>query len=222
MSSIQSILVIGVDESGKGDYFGPLVIAGCCFDDATAVKLAERGVRDSKLVSDSKARELADYLAGQIATKTVVIMPDEYNRRYAEIKNLNRLLADGHAEVIGSLASSTGATQAISDKFGKPELIEDALDDRSIKIRLKQLVRGEAIPQVAAASIIARATFLDKLDELSQHFGVHLQKGAGSPTDEAGRAFLRKHGLEALGAVAKLHFKNTIKIGASGRLQSAK
>lgn len=218
MSQQLHTLIIGVDESGKGDFFGPLVIAGCCFSDDESAKMAERGIRDSKLVSDSRARELCDYITELIPTKIVTIMPEVYNARYKEIKNLNKLLADGHAEVIAALTKETGAKQAISDKFGKPELIEDALESRGVAIKLKQVVRGESFSQVAAASIVARATFLDRLDELSQKFDVHLQKGAGSPTDEAGRTFLRKHGTSELGSVAKLHFKNTEKIGASGVL----
>lgn len=184
--------------------------------------MAERGIRDSKLVSDSRARDLCDYIVETIPTKIVTIMPESYNARYKEIKNLNKLLADGHAEVIAALASQTGATHAISDKFGKPELIEDALESRGVSIKLKQVVRGESHSQVAAASIVARATFLDRIDDLSKKFGVHLQKGAGSPTDDAGRQFLRKHGVGELGSVAKLHFKNTEKIGASSVLIKSK
>ncbi len=201
-------LVIGIDESGKGDFFGPLVVAGCVVTDGDLATLDRFGVRDSKAIAPTKLQAIAEQLAGLFPHTVVTIAPAEYNRRYEAIGNLNKLLAWGHAEVIARLYTQTGARMAISDKFGKPELIENELVDRQIDLNLRQLVRGERLPAVAAASIIARAAFVDAMAALSHEYGMTLPKGAAPQVDSAGREFVRLFGTDRLRDVAKLHFKN--------------
>lgn len=200
--------VIGVDESGKGDFFGPLVIAAFLADDAEADKLVAGDVRDSKKIANNKLLTIDEALRARYPHKIVTIFPSEYNDRYEKIKNLNKLLAEGHAEAITDLHSEHPADLAISDKFGKTELIERQLGLRGCDIDLKQLVRGERIIQVAAASILARAAFLRAMEALSEEFAVHLPLGAAPQVDQAGREFLKIHPVSALRKVAKLHFKN--------------
>ncbi len=137
-----------------------------------------------------------------------MILPTEYNQLYLKIRNLNVLLAKGHARVIHNLASDHPADQAISDKFGKTELIERELALLGCEIELQQEVRGEAIPQVAAASILARARFVHEMQKLSEKAGLELPKGAGEIVDRAGRELVRRQGKEALAEFAKVHFKN--------------
>lgn len=206
--------IIGVDESGKGDFFGPLVIASICIDNKDSAKLFAEGVRDGKKIADGKLLKLDDYLRGIYPHSVVVISPQEYNLRYAEIKNLNKLLAAGHAEVIEKTLEETPADYAISDKFGKTELIENELASRKCTLPLQQLVKGEQIFQVAAASILARASFLREIEMLSDKISFPLPKGAGPPVDQAGRALLDKHGLKIFPSIAKMHFKNLQKIKA--------
>ena len=200
--------VIGVDESGKGDFFGPLVIAGFLCDDSDLTRLRAIGVRDSKLISDKRILEIDAELRQDYDHEVLVISPEEYNRRYKQIKNLNKMLADGHAEVIERLLAGNEADSAVSDKFGKAELVLDALRDRGRHIDLKQIVRGESVVQVAAASIIARARFVVEIERISQACGYELPRGAAAKVDEAGRALLRHHGSAILPKVAKIHFKN--------------
>jgi ribonuclease HIII len=200
--------IIGVDESGKGDFFGPLVIAAFLASDDSLADLARLGVRDSKTISDRKLLDIDEHLRQNYPHAVVVLLPDEYNRQYQKIKNLNILLAQGHSEVIIQVADRHHADKAISDKFGKPELIERELHKRGSEINLEQIVRGEAIPQVAAASILARARFINEMELLSQQCGMTLPKGAGHQVDEAGKQLVRKSGVEALNHVAKTHFKN--------------
>jgi ribonuclease HIII len=200
--------IVGVDESGKGDFFGPLVVAAFLADDDQAETLKALGVRDGKTISDKRTLLLDEQLRADYPHAVLVVEPAEYNRRYAEVKNLNKLLADGHAEVIHRLLDDHQADLAVSDKFGKPELIENALARRRTAVELEQLVRGERIIQVAAASILARARFIREMEKLSAKCGIDIPKGAAAQVDTAGREIVRKHGLEILPKLAKTHFKN--------------
>ena len=205
-------LVIGVDESGKGDFFGPLVTAAVCFSDADAERMNAQGIRDSKKIADNKLLLIDEYRRELFPHAIVVLLPEEYNTTYDKIKNLNKLLAACHADVICQIQNTTHATHAISDKFGKPELIEQELLNRNSSIHLTQLIQGEKIMQVAAASILARAGFLRAMKALSDNIGFTLPKGAGPPVDLAGKELADSHGMKIFSKVAKLHFKNLQKI----------
>lgn len=200
--------VIGVDESGKGDFFGPLVVASFMADDSALATLKGSGVKDGKLIADRRIIEIDQSLRRDFPHAVVVINPREYNTVYEKIKNLNKLLGEGHARAIDELLDRHDADLAISDKFGKPERIQDALTAKGRTIELKQIVRGESILQVAAASILARARYLKEMEALSDMYGFELPRGAAARVDEAGRKFTALHGIEALSQVAKLHFKN--------------
>lgn len=200
--------VAGVDESGKGDFFGPLVVAAFLADDCKADDLAALGVRDGKLIADKKILQIDEQLCADFPHEILVVEPSDYNRRYALIKNLNKLLAEGHAEVIDRLLKDEQADLVISDKFGKSELVEQALAARGQTVPLQQMVRGERIIQVAAASILARATFIREMEKLSDLYGITIPKGAAAQVDEAGRMIVRRHGIESLSNLAKTHFKN--------------
>jgi ribonuclease HIII len=138
----------------------------------------------------------------------LVIGPEEYNQRYKEIKNLNKLLAHSHAKVIEELYKKSGADKIILDKFGKAELVEAELDRREIGIELVQSEQGERFAPVAAASILARAAFIRALEELSESIQMEMPKGASELVDEAGRRIVKKFGDKALIKLAKVHFKN--------------
>ena len=200
--------IIGVDESGKGDFFGPLVIAALAADRVDVRRLSRIGARDSKLISGGRLLQIDGELRAQFSHAVVIIHPKEYNQRYSEVKNLNRLLAWGHATAIERILAKQSADQVISDKFGKARLLEEQLLERGKKIRVSQIVRGEAVPQVAAASVLARAAFIREMNKLSERYGIVLPRGAASQVDEAGRRFVDLHGVSALAAVAKIHFKN--------------
>ena len=166
------------------------------------------GAKDSKTVADSRVLAIDIELRREFPHVVIVIDPPEYNDRYEKIKNLNKFLAMGHAEAITTLLAKSPADLAISDKFGKTELIEGELARRGVDIRLDQFTGGESIVQVAAASILARAEFIRSMARLSEKFGLVLPKGAAPQVDSAGRKFVAQHGLDNLRQVAKLHFKN--------------
>jgi len=200
---------IGTDEAGKGDYFGPLVVAGVYATDATAILLRQIGVRDSKTLSDKRIAEMSTEIRRTCPVNVVAIGPDRYNEMYAKIRNLNRLLAWAHARVIENLLEKVACARVVSDQFADERVLQRALMDKGKGVHLEQRHRAEDDVAVAAASIIARGEFVRRLEELSRSVGIDLHKGAGPPVLTAGRRFVGKHGREALGKVAKLHFKTT-------------
>lgn len=200
--------IIGVDEAGKGDFLGPLVVAGFLCSESDFDRLTELGVRDSKRIAGKKLLGISDQLRALYPHFILIISPAEYNALYKKIKNLNKLLADCHADVIAKIASSNQADRALIDKFGKTELVEKALAKRNLNIELIQQEKGERHLPVAAASILARASFVDEMKKLETKYGMPVPKGASSIVDEAARKLIDKHGEKTLGKVAKLHFKN--------------
>ena len=200
--------VIGVDESGKGDFFGPLVVAAFLASDSDLQKLQEIGVRDGKLIANKKLLTIDKQLRSSFPHAVVVYSPEEYNRQYASIKNLNKLLAEGHARAIAAVLAKHKADLAISDKFGKSELVERALRERGVRIDLQQFVRGEEILQVAAASILARAAFIREMAKLSALLEMDIPRGAGAIVDEVGKRLARRPPFGGFNKIAKTHFKN--------------
>ena len=201
----------GIDESGKGDFFGPLVIAGCYTDRGIARKLMEAGIQDSKKIgSDQRIRTLAAIIKKtQGAVHNVVcIGPETYNRMYTKIGNLNRLLAWGHARVIENLlAIRPDCPRALSDQFANPALIKRALLEKGRAIQLDQRTKAESDVAVAAASILAREAFIDWLHTNGRKMEVVLPRGASALVKQVGRELIAKHGPEVLGRIAKTHFK---------------
>ena len=206
----------GVDESGKGDFFGPLVIAGVYVDRGIARNFREAGVQDSKrITSDAKIRALADAIRktqGAVAD-VVVIGPEKYNQLYEKFGNLNRLLGWGHARVIENLlARRSDCPRALSDKFADARIIERALGERGRAIQLDQRTKAESDPAVAAASILAREAFIDWLDRKGKAVGVKLSRGVSAAVKEAARDLVAKSGPEVLRQVAKVHFRTAHEI----------
>ena len=207
---------IGIDESGKGDYFGPLVIAAVFVTPVTQEDLVLMGVRDSKKISDGRILEMAPDVRLLCPHSTVSIGPQRYNELYLKIRNLNRLLAWGHARALENLLQQVDCDLAISDQFGDQRLILHALQEKGKKIQLIQRTKAEADVAVAAASILARAEFLQRLGKLSQELNTTLPKGASPAVELAGRMVIKKYGQDRLQTVAKLHFKTTKQIVNGG------
>jgi ribonuclease HIII len=206
---------IGTDESGKGDYFGPLVIAGVWVDEALQESLAQLGVRDSKKLSDRQCRELAAKIKDLCQGKyhVVEISPDRYNKLHeqflAEKKNLNHLLAWGHARAIESVLERQACNQAIADQFGDEKYIASKLMEKGKTLRLLQTPKAERFIAVAASSVLARDLFLSRLHQLSNEAGLTLPKGASSAVIEAAKKIVQTQGVDALRKFAKLHFRTT-------------
>lgn len=207
---------IGTDESGKGDYFGPLVIAGVCITKKQEELLATLGVRDSKSNSDNKNKELAkkiEELLGKTCVSIVCISPERYNSLYDEIgRNLNIVLGWGHARVMENLLSDNVCENAIADQFGDESIIKSALLAKGKSLNLIQSPKAERDIGVAAASILARARFLNELERLGKILGVTLSKGVNSTVESIAKNIYENGGLEKLKQFVKLHFQTTKKI----------
>lgn len=202
---------MGVDESGKGDFFGPLVIASAFVDANLAAEFQRLGVRDSKtLSSDRRALEMADAIrrasGGRFAV--VKIGPRAYNRLYAKMGSVNAILAWGHARAIENLLERVpDCPRAVADQFGPERQIQQALMRAARKIALEQRPRAESDPAVAAASVLARAEFLLVLRRLEEEYGRPFPKGASPEVRAAAEALVRERGPHVLLDVAKCHFR---------------
>ncbi|SHJ41121.1 ribonuclease HIII [Reichenbachiella agariperforans] len=206
---------IGTDESGKGDYFGPLVTASVWVNKEIKNVLDRSGIRDSKKISDSRIIELAQIIKKSCNGKFVVIEipPVTYNNLYTQFKNegknLNVLLAWSHAKAIEELLEKVDSKIAISDQFADEKFIINKLQDKGKNIQLIQEHKAERYTSVAAASILARERFLEKLKKISIEYSIDFSKGASSLVVDQAREFVGKYGQEQLTNVAKLHFKTT-------------
>lgn len=204
---------IGVDESGKGDFFGPLVVAGVYLNESTAMKMKELNVRDSKLItSDARIETLAKEIRAATKWDVLTIGNEAYNRLHVKMRNVNSILGWGHARVIENMLGKVTCAKAISDQFGNKRIIERALMERGKKIELVQRHKAESDLAVAAASILARDGFVRQLRKLGKDFGVVLPKGASQAVQDAAVQLLQKHGREALPKVAKMHFRTSQKV----------
>ena len=208
----------GIDESGKGDLFGPLVIAGVYVDGDLARHLRDEGIRDSKGIgTDKKIRELARVIRNSGApSEIIVISPEKYNQLYAKIGNLNRLLAWGHARIIENLCTRVPeCRRALSDKFADARVLEKALLEKGSNIQLDQRTKAESDYAVAAASILAREGFIDWLDKHSKDLEITLAKGVSAKVKSAATEVIRMYGAGMLSKVAKMHFKTASEILAT-------
>jgi len=211
---------IGVDESGKGDFFGPLCIAGVYINESVVKAWQDAGIRDSKNISsDKKIGELAERIRKTpgCVVNTVTIGNEAYNRLYAKMKSVNSILAWGHARVIENLMGqrhqmNPAPVKAISDQFAaKKEVVAKALMALGREIELVQRHRAEEDLAVAAASILARDGFVKGLAKLEKQFNMELPKGASSAVDEAAKKFVTEQGAENLPKIAKVHFRTALR-----------
>lgn len=205
----------GSDESGKGDYFGPLVVAGAVLEARDASAFVSWGVRDSKRLDDEQALVLAERIRRALprgAWKVLRLAPERYNAMHRDVCSANRVLAWAHARVLDDLAAANPAcAAAIVDRFAQARVLEAALGEPARRLRIEQVPRGERDPAVAAASVLARAEFLLELRVLSARYDVHLPPGA-THVEDAARRFVSQFGADELARVAKLHFRTTQRV----------
>ncbi len=206
----------GVDESGKGDFFGPLVVAGVYVDRGIARKLVDAGVQDSKRIgSDARIRALAETIRKRTAglIETVLIGPERYNELYQKFGNLNKLLGWGHARVIENLlAKKSDCPRALSDQFADPRVIEQSLLRHGRKIDIEQRTKAESDIAVAAASILAREAFINWLERRGKELGLRLERGVSANVKEAAKKLVEMEGPQVLRGLAKVHFRTAHEI----------
>jgi ribonuclease HIII len=211
---------LGIDESGKGDFFGPLCVAGVYVNEKIIAAWKDAGIRDSKNISsDKKIFDLAKLIRETpgCITSVVPIGNEAYNRLYAKMRSVNTLLAWGHARVIENLMGQSHRmnpppVRAISDQFAADKAtVGKAIMSLGRGIELVQRHKAEEDIAVAAASILARNEFVTRLAELGKQFGMTFPKGASAAVDSAAKEFILKHGVENLSKVAKTHFRTALR-----------
>lgn len=209
----------GIDESGKGDFFGPLVIAGVYSDSSITRQLLDIGVMDSKRIgSDRRIKLLAAQIRAtrEIAFDIVAIGPERYNELYDQFANLNDLLGWGHARVIENLLKiRPECRRSLSDKFANEGVIKRALMKQGKTIQVDQRTKAESDIAVAAASILARERFVIWLENQSKRLGVILPKGVSAPVKLAAQTLIDKHGIGVLRSLAKMHFRTAQEVMSS-------
>lgn len=208
---------VGSDEAGKGDYMGPLTVAAVYVNRQRAEKYRSIGITDSKVLSNDTVREYArtirDTSDGYFSI--VSVSPLVYNTRFNELskkgKNSLDLLAECHAEAIRELFKKNPEPRCVViDKFCNEKRISHLLPEG--KYRLDLRIRGESDPAVAAASVLARDAYLSGLDSISRKFGIKATSGSGRETDKVARMFVNEFGADILDEIAKVHFRNTLKV----------
>jgi len=211
---------LGVDESGKGDVFGPLCAAGVYVNGTMIEKWKDAGVRDSKNISsDKKIKDLAELIKETpgCVTAVVPIGNEAYNRLYLKMKSVNSMLAWGHARVIENLMGqkyrmNPAPVRAISDQFASSkDVVAKAMMSMGREIELVQKHRAEEDLAVAAASILARHEFVTRMGAMEKQWGMEFPRGASAAVDAAAKEFIAKHGVENLPKVAKMHFRTALR-----------
>lgn len=202
---------VGSDESGKGDYFGPLVVCAARIERAHLPLLDELGVADCKTLSDKQILEMSAGLEAIATVDVISIRPPRYNELYNKIgRNLNKLMAWAHARALENVLERSPETPlAIVDRFTPNDRLDRALLERGRSLHLVQRPRAEDDPAVALASIVARARFLRDLRYMGKNVKHVLPKGAGPKVTMAAKKLVKDLGPEALEQVAKMHFKTT-------------
>jgi ribonuclease HIII len=211
----------GSDESGKGDYFGPMAVAAVLVRPDQAELLKRLDIVDSKLAGDARIRQSEGLLLRDLVCAVRVLDPEAYNAAWEEVRNVNVLLGRLHAEVLGEVlakAKDPAACRIVVDKFGDPSHVTKHLSAHAKKAAFSMITGGEREPAVAAASFLARAAFLRGFDALRNDAGTDLPLGASDPRIvPCARALLREGGMPWLRKFAKLHFKTTQRAEAGGR-----
>ena len=198
---------IGTDESGKGDFFGPLVTAAVMVDENTSHLLSQAGIKDCKKIDDKSIPKLAAIIKNNCIFSVVTINPAKYNELYVKLKNLNLLLAWAHARAIENVLEKQECDCALSDKFGDEKLIKNALLKKGRNIRLEQRCKAESDIAVAAASILAREQFILNINNLSQKYGIPIPKGCSENVVDTAKFIAEKYSKDELKNAVKAHFK---------------
>ncbi len=211
---IEPEFYIGTDESGKGDYFGPLVVAAVCTDKSVSNELVTIGVKDSKELSEHAITSIAPRIKKieGCVFNVIVINPEKYNLLYNKMGNLNRMLGWAHAKVLENILDVKDAPEAISDKFGNEKYIQNSLQEKGRKLILHQVTKAEKYTAVAAASILARDSFNKWFLRANKKLKIELPKGASKKVENKAKYIVNKYGNKALIKLVKLHFKTTKKL----------
>lgn len=213
----------GLDESGKGDFFGPVIAATVIADKSAIEAWRKAGVQDSKKITEGKILLLDQLIRethGAVVRTCFCGMPKYNDLMSRPGANLNRLLAWQHATALEQALLAKPVPWGLLDQFTEQPLVQRELAKKGVKdFELKMRTKAESDPVVAAASVVARAEFVRQMNLLSKKFGAKLQKGAGPLVKAQANEIMQKFGTRALGEFAKLHFRTAYEVvSAAGKL----
>lgn len=206
---------IGSDEVGTGDYFGPIVVCASYVRREDIPFLEELGVKDSKKMTDEKILEVVPKFIKRIPYECIILSNKEYNEKYNEGFNMNKLKAILHNKVLSALKSKVNHYDYIVvDQFAEKYVYFSYLKASNNVVRdITFLTKGEdKCLSVACASLISRYIFLKEFAKISEKVGELLPKGASTMVDEKAVKIVKKYGIDILKDIAKVNFKNTEKI----------
>jgi len=211
---IYSSSAIGSDEVGTGDYFGPIVVTATFVSKDNIAWLEEIGVKDSKKLTDDKILEIVPQIIKKIPYETLIFSNKEYNEKYSDDINMNKIKAILHNKVLSKMVTKYNYDYVIVDEFAKPYVYYSYLKNVPNVVRnITFFTKGEDKNlSVACASLISRYIFIKEFDKLGEMVDEFLPKGASDKVDLVGLKIVKKYGFEKLKEIAKLSFKNTEKI----------
>ena len=206
---------IGSDEVGTGDYFGPIVVTSSYVSKENIKFLEELGVKDSKKLTDEKILEVVPKIIKKIPYKSIIFSNEEYNKKYSDNINMNKIKAILHNKVLLEISKEIkDYDYAVVDEFAGKYIYFNYLKDSPCVFKnITFLTKGEdKCLSVACSSLISRYIFIKEYDKLNKELNILLPKGAGNTVDDIGVQIVKKYGIEKLEKIAKLNFKNTDKI----------
>lgn len=214
---LRQLSIIGSDEVGTGDYFGPITVCAVYSRPEDGEWLKALGVRDSKTLTDAKMQSIVSDITSKVVYSLLILPNEKYNRLVDKGYSQTKIKAILHHHVLLNVlkkADGKPIDGCLIDQFVKPESYFKAIagESESISRPLYFLTHAEnAHPSVACASIIARCAFIREIERLSKLSGRDLPKGAGAGVDQAAAELIREKGVNFLNQVAKVHFANTAK-----------
>ena len=206
---------IGSDEVGTGDYFGPIVVTSAFVSKDNIAFLEQLGVKDSKKLTDEKILEVVPKIIEKIPYESIILSNKEYNEKYSDDINMNKIKAIMHNRVLGKLKDKTNEYDYIVvDQFANPYAYYSYLKAIPNPVRnITFMTKAEdKCLSVACASLISRFIFIKEFDKLGESVDEFLPKGASDKVDTIGVKIVNKYGIDKLKDIAKLNFKNTEKI----------
>lgn len=215
--NFSSLSVIGSDETGTGDYFGPITVAACFVREDQIELVNELGVKDSKMLTDDVMRKMAPDLMATLSHSVLVLKNEKYNDIQSRGWSQGKIKALMHNQALKHVLNKINPEKPsfiLIDQFAERGIYYNHIKMEKEIIRENVLFATKAEQlhvSVAAASIIARYAFLKEMDRLTEIAGTTIPKGASAKVDEIAAKIYIKHGEAFLKSITKWHFANTQK-----------
>lgn len=205
---------IGSDETGTGDYLGPIVVTAAYVKKDDISFLENLGVKDSKKMNDEYILKIAPEIIKKIPYSSIVLKNEDYNKKHSETMNINKMKAILHNKVLLELTKKYEYDYVVVDEFAKPYTYYRYLNEvPNVQRNITFITHAEdTCMSVACGAIISRYILLKEFEKLSKELGINIPKGAGPKVDEVGVKIVKKYGFDILDRISKKDFKNTEKI----------